>query len=890
VPAAGSSRRGGRGRRAPLKPIAPTKLAKPGLPSGYLQRKRLDELLDRGSERAVTVVSAHAGTGKTVALASWAYSRTDVAWLTVDRDDNWSPHFWRGVELALERVDERAEAASEGDAEESLVQVGERLAALHRPVVLVLDDFHEIENSIVLKEVDNLLAIAPPSFHLIIATRADPRLRLQRLRLAGALSEIRAADLAFSPDECRGLLGAVSIGLSDEDVIRLWERTEGWAAGVRLAALSLAREEDPSGFVARFAGDERAVADYLLTEILRRQPRKRLEFLLRTSVPEALTIELAADLSGDPAAGRVLSELDSENFLVHGHEAHGDVYRFHALLRDFLRAQLVRRRPRELEVLNRRCARWYWANADADLAFHHAMAGRDWDFAEELASEAWHIVVMGVDARPWSGVLRIPSEAYEGRPGLAFRAAAQMLAMGDRVSAEATFVAAVEQLEKLVPEKRALLAPVVESFHIVFATLDGDYPLVHEHAVAMADLPRAGTFQVGRRVGAQEAMAAMCIGSAQLAAGDLDRAELSLEEGLGRAHDVGIDVVALNCLSDLALLEIARGRLRRAVEYGSEAIEYARRRGWLELYHLSGARLALAWSHLNWDELPSGKRHADDAARVASHWGDRAGTVGAAVISSLLLAAEGPDGAARGLRVLRGLRSDNGGWQAPDWLAPLLATAEARVLAARGDLDEARAALEAHANGRPAEDALLRARLLLAAGSAEQALNELELTRQHTAELAFSRRIEADVLEAVARRELNDRVGAATSIEHALALAEPDSFRRPFVDGGPAVHSLLVEQIRRGTDHRSLVADLIAAFERRAADVSITKAELLEPLSERERAILRYLPTMMSNAEIASELFVSVNTVKTHLKSIYRKLGAARRREAVERARRLDLL
>ena len=193
-------------------------------------------------------------------------------------------------------------------------------------------------------------------------------------------------------------------------------------------------------------------------------------------------------------------------------------------------------------------------------------------------------------------------------------------------------------------------------------------------------------------------------------------------------------------------------------------------------------------------------------------------------------------------------------------------------------------------NGRPAEDALLRARLLLASGDAEQALKELDLTKQPSAELEFSRRIEANVLEAVARRELNDRAGAADAIEDALALAEPDSFRRPFVDGGPAVQTLLVEQIRRGTDHRSLVADLIAAFERRAADVSITKAELLEPLSERERAILRYLPTMMSNAEIASELFVSVNTVKTHLKSIYRKLGAARRREAVERARRLELL
>ena len=839
----------------------------------------------------MTLVSAHAGTGKTVALASWAYSRRDVAWLTLDRDDNWSPHFWRGVELALDRLEGRSQPASDSLQEESPFQIGERLAALPRPIVLVLDDFQEIESSIVLKEVDSLLANVPPSLHLIIATRADPSLRLQRLRLAGDLAEIRAAELAFRPDECHELLGEVALGLTDDDVLQLWQRTEGWAAGLRLAALSLAHEQDPSGFVARFAGDERAVADYLLTEIVRRQPRKQLEFLLRTSVPEAVTVELAAELSGNPAAGSVLSALESENFLVSAHEEGGDVYRFHALLRDFLRAQLVRRRPRELKLLNRRCARWYWSHGDADLAFRHAVAGEDWDLADDLVAEAWHTVVMGVDARPWQDAAALPPAAAAGRPGLAFRSTAEVLAMGDRISAEALFAAAVEQLESLPDEKRALLAPVVESFRIAFARLDGDYAGVLAHGRALAELPLAGTFQAGRRAGAQEAMAGSSIGSAELAAGELDRAEVSLEESLSRAQDVGIEVVALNCLSELALLEAARGRLRRAVEYGTEAVEYARRRGWLDLYHLAGARLALAWTYFHWDELPAGKHNAEEAARVALHWGDRVGKVGAAVMSSFLLAADGPDGAARGLRVLRGIRSTPRGWEAPGWLAPLLATAEARALAARGDLAESRSVLDARAEGNGlAESALLRARLLLASGSPDDALGELDATKSSASELELSRRIEASVLEAVARRELNDRGGAEHAIEDALALAEPDSFRRPFVDGGPAVRALLVEQIRRGTDHRSLVADLIAAFERRAGEVSITKAEMLEPLSERERAILRYLPTMMSNAEIASELFVSVNTVKTHLKSIYRKLGAARRRDAVERARRLELL
>jgi LuxR family transcriptional regulator, maltose regulon positive regulatory protein len=893
VPAAERPRRAREARRVAPKRISPTKLAKPGLPSKHVPRERLNELLTTGSERRVTLVSAHAGTGKTVALASWAGTRRDVAWLTVDRDDNWSPHFWRGIELALDRVDGRRKATSARGGGESPADVGERLAGMRKPIVLVLDDFQEIENPVVLKEVDNLLAHPPPSLHLIIVTRADPRLRLQRLRLAGDLLEIRAAELAFSPDECRELLGDASLGLSDEEVMQLWERTEGWAAGLRLAALSLAREQDRAAFVARFAGDERAVADYLLTEFLRRLPRKRVGFLLRTCVPESLTIDLAAELSGNPAAGSVLHELESENFLVHGLEEHGDVYRFHALLREFLRAQLVARRPRELEVLNRRCARWYWKHGDADLAFRHALAAHDWDLAEEVAAEAWHTVVFGVDARPWDAFGTIPPAALEKRPGLAFRDAAERLALGDRISSEAVCNTAITQLDGLGENKRALLAPVAETFRIGYAQLDGDFDAVREHGLVISELASTGSFQAGRRAGVQEAIAALSVGSAHLASGEFDRAELSLEHSLGRAQEVGIEVVALSCLSDLALLEAARGRLRRAVEYGTEAVEYARRRGWLQLYQLDGARLALAWCYFHWDELPAGKRHLDEVARVASHWGDRVGEIGAAVLRALLLAAEGPDGAARGLRVLRGVRKTERDWEAPVWLAPLLATAEARVLAARGDLEEARAALETRNGGnggRPADDALLRARLMLASGSAAEALHEIDVTKHMASELEWSRRIEANVLEAVARRELNDRGGAAQAIEEALALAEADSFRRPFVDGGPAVQTLLVEQIRRGTDHRSLVADLIAAFERRAADVSITKAELLEPLSVRERAILRYLPTMMSNAEIASELFVSVNTVKTHLKSIYRKLGAARRREAVERARRLELL
>jgi LuxR family transcriptional regulator, maltose regulon positive regulatory protein len=596
LPAAEATRRGG--RHAQPKNMSPTKLVEPRLPAGYVVRPRLHELLTDGVDHLVTVLSAHAGTGKTVLLGSWARGRRDVAWLTLDRDDNWSPRFWRGVDLALDRVDSRRSTKSaNATGEDPAFRIGERIAGLRRPVILVLDDFHEIESPIVLREVDTLLANAPSTLRLVLATRSDPHLRLQRLRLAGDFAEIRAADLAFAPDECRELLDEAGEELSDDEVRRLWERTEGWAAGVRLAALSLEHEPDPSNFVAHFAGDERAVADYLLTEILDRQPADRREFLLRTCVPESLSAELAANLSGNRSAGRLLGELESENFFVSRHDEAGDVYRLHALLRDFLRANLAAARPEELKLLNRRCARWYWEHGEVDLAFRHAVAGEDWDLADDLTAEAWHIVVFGVDARPWDASTSIPAAALVGRPALALRGAAAMLAMGDRVSAEACFEGAVAELRSWPAERRAMVAPLLVAFRIGLARLDSDYAAMRELGLELLAVPRAGAFEVGRRVGAQRAIAATVIGAAQLAFGEFDDAEVSLERSLAQAREVGIDIVTLNSLSELALLEAARGRLRRAVAYGIDAVEYAERRGWSQLHHLSGARLALAWAY-----------------------------------------------------------------------------------------------------------------------------------------------------------------------------------------------------------------------------------------------------------------------------------------------------
>ena len=882
-----TSQRGGAARRVNSIRVHRTKLVAPPRPPTFVRRPRLDELLTRSVEQPLTLVSAHAGTGKTALLASWAAGRRDVAWLTVDRDDNWSPHFWQGVDLALDRVLEPADAALRA-VDDPVRRIVERLPPRRR-VVLVLDDLHEIENPVVLKELGSLISHSPQQLRLVIATRADPPLRIQRQRVGGQLAEVRARELAFTADECRDLLGSSAELLDDEDIETLCKRTEGWAAGLRLAALSLEDEQDKRGFVHRFAGDERAVSDYLLNEIFDRLPEGRRSFVLRTAVPRRLTPDLAVELSGDPNAARVLDELETANYLISSHADRDSAYRYHALLRDFLLARFAQVQPKELRSLHRRTAQWAWRRGDPETAFRHAIAGEDWDLADELTTEAWNVVVFGVAARDRDAVSETPEAHLEGRPGLALRVAAAHLFVGNRPEAERIFQIGERGLESATPERRNALAVLSKTFELTMARLDGDYARVLELARELAAEPIVGNYAPAVRARARQAIVLSNLGTVDVSTGAVADAEPRLYEAMSLARETGLDHVVLNSLSQLAMLESTRGRLRHAVDLAREAVEFAERRNWETLHQGIGSRLVLGWAYYQWNELELAAEHLRQAAAAARLWGDRTGTVGAALLEALVLAAAGPDGSVDGLRRLHGVRAQLQGWVPPRFLAALVQTVEARVLAASGDLDAARLAIERR-ELLDGDGGLVLARISLAQGSPLNALAEIEAYDPSSGARDLAGRVEAGVLEAVAKHELNDRAGAAVAIESALGLAERGNYRRAFVDGGPSVRGLLVERVRHGTDHRALVAELIAALERRAASKELTLPELLEPLSDREQAVLRYLPTMMSNAEIASELFLSVNTVKTHLKAIYRKLGATRRRDAVERARRVELL
>ena len=873
-------------RRRPAVPFPAAKLVPPASPARLVGRPRLHDLIDLGTTGLVTLLSAHAGTGKTVLLSSWAASTAPrrVAWLALDRDDNWSPRFWLGVERALANAGAlRGRAGGDG----RVAQIADRLDDRAEPVVLVLDDFHEIESPIVQRELQTLLDRSP-RLRLVISTRADPRLRLQRLRLTDDLTEIRAADLAFTLEECGEALEPFATDLAAGDVQALHDRTEGWAAGIRLAALSLASEPDRAGFLRRFAGDDRAVADYLLNEILDRQPDRLREFLLRTSVPDTITAELADALTGRRDGARVLAELAAANFLVSGHAGSEIRYRYHGLLLEFLRAQLRRTRPHDLGLLQRLSARWHWQAHEPVPAFRDALAGGDWDLADEIAAEAWHVIAVDDDGTEHRALVQLSPEVVAGRPSLGVLSAFASLARGDRQEAEQRLAAGGGSRgggdgggeRSLRLQARAALA-----------RLDGDYELLEAVASELAEAPVGGGFDATTRAAAQSARALAHLGAARSARGDPGEADALLGAALDLSRRTGLRTMAASVLGELALLDVGRGRLRRAVEQATEAVEDAGLGGTTVGTPPVGAELALGWVQLLWDDLGAAERHLDRAAAAADAAGDRGGRLAAAALWSLVRGSRGPREAGAALAELRGRRIDLDDWQPPLALAPILETAEARLLAARGDVEAAQAVLDRNAgrSGESAAIALLRARLALAEGRPEEALVNIE-SRPEEHDTSFGLRIEACVLTAVARHAVHDDEGAGEALENALALAGPNSYRRPFLDSGSAVQVLLEQRIRWGTAHRSFAGELLAAFRKRAPSVAVTRVELLEPLSGREQSVLRFLPTMMSNAEIAGELFVTSNTVKTHLKSIYRKLAVSRRRDAVERARALELL
>jgi LuxR family maltose regulon positive regulatory protein len=868
-----------------------------------LTRPRLLRLLDEGAKGPLTLLAAPAGYGKTLLLTSWTAGSGPpgpVAWVRGGPGDQHPPQFWaqtlgalRGTgalppDGQLARLDPQAEI---GDGFLRAVVGG--LLELDRPVVLVLDDLQEASGPAVTSQLRFLLRHAPSQLRLVVSSRADPPLALHRLRVAGQLTELREADLAFTLEEAAALLADHAVELSGAELELLWRRTEGWAAGLRLAALSMRDHPRPGRFVADLAGDDRAIAGYLVEEVLAVQPPDLRAFLLRTSVADRLCGDLADALTGGSDGARVLARLEREHVFTSASGPTRAWYRYHPLFAELLRAELRYGHAAELPDLHRRAAAWHADAGRSVPAVRHALAAGDVDRAAGLLTTAWApLLAEGQAAVLGELVSRLPGERVRATPELAVVAALSRLALGELEEADAWLGVAAAAGPRLAGRAGGPGA-AMRLARLYRARLVGEVA----DAGSVARAPLASDAVALERSGAddQRTLVHALLGSTQLWSGQLEEAAANLEQARADADRTGRPVVGLAATANLALLEAVRGRLGRADELVRLVVEQARAVAWSAGAQLVGAHLAAAVCAYHRDDLAAASAALDRTTRAAVP-GDHPLRLAAAVLGAWMAAGSGPDQAEAALRRLDGAVAATGG-RPPRLLAGAARAARARLLAAAGD-EAALAALGPPDRRRPPVEAVTLARLQLASGdpaAAGHTVAALLAGEPGGPALELPLVIEAQLLAAVADQELGDHAGAVGALRRALDLAAPEGYRRVFVEGGTPVRLLLADHLYWDSTHHLLVGALLERL-RAAAPAGLAggrpaaPAALLVPLSEREQVVLRYLSSRLSAGEIADELYVSLNTVKTHIKSIYRKLDTNRRWDAVKRARQLQLL
>jgi LuxR family transcriptional regulator, maltose regulon positive regulatory protein len=879
--------------------VLKTKFSVPRGPITMVSRSRLLDSLDAGVQGPLTLLAAPAGAGKTALLSSWvAAGRAPgpVAWLSLDGDDADRRRFWRAVLGTLSHATGDARLAALDVSPREPMDMGLVLPALvdaldarDGPIVLVLDDLHEVAD-VVREDLERLIRYPPPALRLVLVTRSDPPIGLARLRLEGWLTEIRARDLAFTLDEAAALFDGLDVPIAPTEVATLWRRTEGWSAALCLAAMSVRAHPEPERFIEHFAGTDATVSDYLLSEVLARQPPDLREFLLRTSVVDTVCGELADALTGDCDGQRMLARLQHGGALLAALDEHGAWYRYHPLFAELLRAELRARLGGEVEELHGRAAVWLAAHGDRTAALRHVATGRAWDLGAQLVIDHWVDLLINGEMAALRPVLEaMPRERVDACPELSLAFGAAMLAFGQQEVAEPHLRAAEDAADRVPPERQAQFAAASAAVGLYEGRFGGD-PTGALRA-AREWLVRCPVLEGDDVTPSLRGLLLTQLGIVEMWTGDLDAAVEHLERAQAVAAGEGVEWTAFASSAHLALASVLRGDLARSLRRANQALDIAERRGWARSGPAAAAYCVLAAVCLQRDELDEAERLVGQAGAAVRDTRDRPLLAVHGLNRVQLLSDRGEH--VEALDLLRATREQLGDSPLPAQIRELLTAQEGLLEAAVGDREAGRALLRRATMGSLAVANAL-ARLDLLDGEAQAARTTLAEHRDDPDArdgAPMPMRAEAWLLDALALDALAEHQAAATSLERSLDLAEPAGLRRMVVAHGGAIGPLLRRHVRHGTAHPAMVGELVETIERRDRPARRPAPPTLsEPLSEREQAILGYLPSMMSNQEIAGALMISVNTVKTHLKAIYRKLDATGRREAVQRARELGLI
>ena len=755
---------------------------------------------------------------------------------------------------------------------------------------------HELGGDQVLRQLELLLMRAPNELRFVLVTRHDVRLGLHRLRLEGELAEIREPDLRFTLTEARELFDAAGVQVPDPAL--LVEQTEGWAAGLRLAALSLAGHPDPERFAAGFSGTERTVAEYLLAEVLDRQTEQVRRLLLRTSILERVNGELADLLTGDSGGERVFQDLEAANAFVVALDAARSWFRYHHLFADLLQLELRRTAPGKVTGLHQAAADWFAGHGFAVEAIRHAQAAGNWTLAGHLLADHWTgLYLDGQAATVHELIAGFPAGLAATDAGLAALAAADELAHGSLEAAERYLDLAGRRSESVPEARRGQLRLLLGVVSLMLAGQRGNLPGVAEQAQQLAALAEDADAdaQYDRAPAAQpglgedlRALALISLGSTGFWAAGEDAGRY-LEWGLTLARRIGRPYLEFTGLAYQSAAEYYKS-VERSAERATAAVELARRHGWSNESAFGVACLVLG-AGLTWqgrlDEAEPWVQRAERTLKAETH------PIPAVSIRSLrgvLELARGQDTEA----ALAAIQAADLARRlvAPQHTVPPVRAMVVHALVRLGETERAEQALAdlSQQDREHAEIRIAAAALRLAQDDPHAALADLAPVLDGPASV-WDERVwlaMAYVLEATARDALGDPAAADGALERALDVAEPDGAVTPFLLY-PAP-GLLDRHTRHRTAHAALIAEILSLIAGRTSPPPAGPRPLLEPLSDSELRVLRYLPTNLSAPEIASELYVSHNTVRTHLRHLYAKLGTHQRADTVGRARALGLL
>jgi LuxR family maltose regulon positive regulatory protein len=862
---------------------------------GLLRRTELLATLDRATRKRVTIVSAAAGSGKTTLLREWARSSTDRVVIVSTRPGEMDARqFWAGVLEAL-GTSELAESDAPDpvmapDVGSIFAEVLDLLQSAPDRIVLIVDDLHELKSAEALNRLEALIERLPANSRVILSSRRDPQIHLHRVRLEDEVAEIRAVDLQLSEVETGALLRESGLTLSEEAVASLHDRTEGWAAGLRLAAISMSDHPDPERFVQEFSGGHRAVAEYLIAEMLDSQPPEVRDLLLRTSVVDRVNGDLADLLGGQTGSERILLELEDANAFVVSLDPGRTWFRFHQLLADFLRLELRRTMADEVAVLHRRAADWFLDHGDVPGAVRHILAAGDWIGAVEVISD--NVFGLALDGRIETVdtlLASLPRGAAIEHPELALARAITQLERGHLEEAATHLDRAESHLGGVSTRRRPHLAAGVASSRQALARQRGQFGAVIDQVEALKSSPNDSPDGHLVLTADLRAVTLMHLGIVEMWSGSLVDAERHLQEGAVLAQGIGHPYLEIACRANLAFLSgftsFAIGRERSEKALGlAESYELENRPVVAPALVTIGGNMVCMGEFDgagHWLERASTALEGGVDPALAVHLHASNGMLHAAVgdLSAALvelLRAEESQTRVDGEHVLAGMVA---GWR--------VAT-EARL----GRVVEARASLAALPEDYFDRGEIRNARAVIemAEGNPAAALDSLESVVEGNLSVAHDLNlVEAHLLAAKAHAQLGHRDAARRETEDALAAAEEERLILPFAlcDALPLIEDLHSHATAHGALRIEVRQMLTGSTPTRR---NVPSEPALDHLSPSELRVLGYLPTNLTRPEIANELFVSLNTVNTHIRNIYAKLGVNGRSAAVATARKAKLL